>query len=200
MDEAEAARALAEDQAKPMALAWIDSALASLDRFEASGDDLALAALEANFAWARTTRDDRIARVRLVAATFTTARTILHQSRTRFRGASEAEARRFFPAPAPIPPGYAVYGRHVFFTPSFADFGPKCRAAMVLHESIHVFDLRSGEPDVHVSEWDEPRFSGLSPEQAIHNPSSYASFAAQVHHERLAWPQCERFGAGRPGD
>jgi hypothetical protein len=103
------------------------------------------------------------------------------------------------------PPAY-VYGGLVYFTPEFRPFdpatqrgfGPLCRAAMVVHESVHVFDSRSGEPEIHVSEWDEPRFSAVAPELQRHNPSAYASFAAQVHHRKMEWPRDVRFGAGQP--
>jgi hypothetical protein len=71
---------------------------------------------------------------------------------------------------------------------------------MVIHECVHVFDERSGEAEIHISEWDEPRFSANPPELQMHNPSAYASFAAQVHHARHAWPVEARFGAGRPAD
>ncbi len=77
-------------------------------------------------------------------------------------------------------------------------FGPRCLTAMVIHECVHVFDARSGEPEIHVSEWDEPRFSAIAPALQVHNPSAYASFAAQVHHGELEWPREARFGAGRP--
>ena len=51
-----------------------------------------------------------------------------------------------------------------------------------------------------MSEWDEPRFSAQLPEHALHNPSAYASFAAQVHHGALEWPVTARFGMMRPTD
>ena len=90
----------------------------------------------------------------------------------------------------------------MWFTSTFTleHFGPKCLAAMVVHESVHVFDARSGEPAIHVSEWDEPTFSEIPPELQIHNPSAYASYTAQIHHGAFEWPRDSRFGAGRPKD
>lgn len=102
-----------------------------------------------------------------------------------------------------VPPAFAIFEAHVYFTPHFrphdqsGGFGPLCRAAMVVHESVHVFDRRSGEPEIHIAEWDE-RFETRSPEQQQHNPSAFASFAAQVHERRLEWPRSARVGAGNP--
>lgn len=121
-----------------------------------------------------------------------------------FFDVEEVTAREYFKEGA-LPPAYAVFGRGVYFTQEFAEydpstqqgFGPMCRAAMVLHESVHVIDHLSGAPSVHISEWDEPRFSAQTIEQSIHNPSAYASFAAQVHERALDWPRDARYGAGR---
>jgi hypothetical protein len=197
-DTTEAPRELAERESKPIALAWIASAIAALERLP--GCAIARAALGINFAWKRAGKQERSSHLRWILDAYRRSEEVLLASDLRFRSATEEEARRCFPAPTPIPPAYAIFGRHVHFTPGFMELGPMCRAAIVLHESVHVFDARSGEPEIHVSEWDEPRFSRLSPAQAIHNPSSYASFAAQVHAGKLSWPQCERFGAGRPDD
>ena len=61
-------------------------------------------------------------------------------------------------------------------------------------------DLRSGEPAIHVSEWEEPRFSEQTVEESLHNPSVYASLAAQLHAGLVAWPPSARWGAGRPAE
>jgi hypothetical protein len=130
-----------------------------------------------------------------ILATFTRTREVLADSRL-FSDVTEEEARRFFPDA--VPPAYAIYGQGVYMTPSFATFGPKCRAAMLVHESVHVIDARSGEPDIHISEWMEPAFSSQTVEDSLHNPSSYASFAAQVYERKLEWPPEARYGAGQP--
>jgi len=82
--------------------------------------------------------------------------------------------------------------------------GPNCQAAIVVHESEHTVDALSGDnATTHISEWetvDPPilakfgltRYDRQTPEQAIHNPSAYASFAAHVSHGKD-----ERFGDGR---
>ena len=186
-------RELAETESKPIALAWIDRGISIL---EGDLSELALAALRTAFRWDRVDPGRREAYALRVQTVLELARDVIAESERRFRSASEEEARRVFPGADSLPPAYAVFGDAIYFTPTFAGFGPLCRAAMVVHESVHVIDPRSGEAEIHISEWDEPRFSALEPEQAIHNPSAYACFVAQVHEGRLEWPPAARFGAG----
>jgi hypothetical protein len=193
-------RELAERESKPVAAAWIERALWALGQPDA---ELTRAGLRVNFAGRRVPERVYAQRIAKIRETYLRVRAVIGDSARRFASVSEREARELFPGGA-LPPAYALFGDRIFFTPAFAPFdpgtarglGPKCRAAMVLHEAVHVVDERSGEPEVHVSEWDEPRFSRLSPDQSLHNPSSYASFAAQMHEGLLEWPAHLRFGAG----
>lgn len=187
--------AWAQSEGKSTALAWLASAEAALAQPDAP---LTRSALEVNFAWKQLDRSFTDMRLRQIRASFGAIRAVMLESATRFAEVSEAEAMQIFqPGPgADIPPAYAIFADRVYFTPRFGGFGPKCRTAMLLHEAVHVFDRRSGEPAIHLSEWD-PRFDDLGPEQQLHNASAYASFAAQVHHGALAWPREVRFGAGR---
>ena len=207
---------LAETEGKPIALAWIDAALPALQDYLAwlvGGDaprarDLVTSALEINFSLSPSAGATRIPFVWWIVGTFTRAREVIVESERWFSSVTLEEARALFPADTGIPPAYAMFERGVFFTPAFAPydettrtgFGPRCRAAMVVHESVHVIDRRSGEPEIHVSEWMEPAFSAQTAEQSLHNPSSYASFCAQVHEGALAWPHSARYGAGRQAD
>ncbi|HEU4410130.1 MAG TPA: hypothetical protein VFS43_33050 [Polyangiaceae bacterium] len=194
-------RRLAEREGKPIALRWVDAAASALR--ERPGGELARAALATAF----KVRDPAPAFVARVLETLARSRAILLESDRWFYDASEREARELFVGEG-IPPAYAIGGQGVFFTPRFEPhdpasgrgFGPRCRAAMVLHETVHVFDERSGEDAIHVSEWDEPRFSAQTPEESLHNPSAYACLAAQIAEGRLEWPRDERYGAGRPAD
>lgn len=198
--------AWAQTVGKPMALAWLDSADAALTR---PGDPLTLAALEVNFAWRRLEPSFTDMRLRQLRASFGAIRAVLLESATRFAEVTEAEAVAIFhPGPgADIPPAYAIFADRVYFTPRFSafdpiartGFGPRCRTAMLLHEAVHLFDRRSGEPAIHVSEWD-PAFDDQTAEQQLHNASAYASFAGQVHHGHLDWPRPARFGAGRAAE
>jgi hypothetical protein len=109
------------------------------------------------------------------------------------------------------PPAYAKAGQGVFFTPQFREwdatsrtgFGPKCRGAMVLHESAHYIDAKIID---YAYEWQTnpypclaqfvPGFfyDTLDPDLALKNASSYATFA--IHISRGA--DQPRFGAGNP--
>ncbi len=92
---------------------------------------------------------------------------------------------------------YTLGGR-VWFTPRFAPpghheaggYARPARAAMVLHELVHVLDPLSGNDDNHISEWD-PRYAAMTAEQSVHNASSYAAFAQHATYLTDA-----RFGAG----
>ena len=205
---------LAETEGKPIALAWIDAAIAALredlERL-AGGDEpdaLVASAIAINFSFRGRGRLARIAYAWLVLGTFMRAREVIADSQRWFASATLEDVRALFPPDAGVPPAYAMYRHGVFFTPAFAPwdpetrrgFGPLCRAAMIVHESVHVIDPLSGRPDIHISEWQEPAFSAQTAHQSLHNPSSYASFAAQVHERALEWPVSVRYGAGRAAD
>jgi peptidoglycan hydrolase-like protein with peptidoglycan-binding domain len=94
----------------------------------------------------------------------------------------------------------APLGGPVRFGPAFTDvnsnfgskIGPNSRAAILIHEGVHVFDGISGRDDIHISEFD-PRYDRQSGDLSIHNPSSYAGFAAHIHNGGDPVP---RFGLG----
>lgn len=186
----------------PTALAWLESAVAALD--DPSGD-LTRAALRAAFGWGRLPWYKRVVYRARIRASFEAIRAVLADTERRFADVDDERAEEIFGSAEAVPPAYAIGGDRVYFTSRFAPhdlatgsgFGPKCRAAMVLHEAVHVFDTRSGEDAIHVSEWD-PRFDVMAPERLVHNPSAYASFAAQVHSGALEWPREARYGAGNP--
>jgi hypothetical protein len=188
-------RDLAEHEGKPIVLGWIEASMRAIGEAleEEEPSPLVRSALLTSFRAA-----DR-ATAYVVYTRLAAIKAILDASERWFHGADDAEAGRWFARDA-IPPAYAIFEQGVWFTTRFPAFGPMCRAAMILHESVHVFDRRSGEPEIHVSEWDEPRFSQQSKEQALHNPSAYASLAAQIATGSLDWPASARLGAGRPND
>lgn len=188
-------RELAEHECKPLALAWINAALEALARRD---DELTVAALETNFRIPRNEKQEKHDPVvSKIVGHFLLSRAVITESAHYFREISEADATALFRG-GNVPPAYAIFGDRIFFTPRFEAFGPLCRTAMVVHESMHIIDPRGGEPANHISEFDEPRFSSQTIEQSFHNASSYASFSAQVHERALAWPQEARFGAGNP--
>jgi hypothetical protein len=177
---------LAIDTIRPIALRWVRSAREHLDRSE----PLVRSALETNFAWRRVHERERDATFVFVLSHLASIEAVLNDAERLFRRPVRAE----LDAPAYVDEGV------VWFTSTFTleRFGPKCLTAMVVHECVHVFDDHSGDPTLHVSEWDEPTFSAIEPSFQIHNPSAYASYAAQIHLGALEWPREARFGAGRP--
>lgn len=111
---------------------------------------------------------------------------------------------------APSAPGYTRFSEPIRWSQMFhpwvgeppnrpgldwtgSGFGPKCRAAMVLHEPIHHVDIR-GNFDIYEH---GPEYLSMTPERACHNASSYPSFGAHVF-ERSPLPLGPRYGAGRP--
>jgi|SRR5579871_760735 len=76
-------------------------------------------------------------------------------------------------------PAYASFGEYARFSPDFSDppYGPMCRSAMVLHECVHYVDRIS--PD-KAYEWETAKYNALAARDAIHNPSSYASFGQNM--------------------
>jgi len=90
-------------------------------------------------------------------------------------------------------PAYAFFNHSVNFTQTFLKFGPLCRAAMVLHEPVHYVDsLATPANDFYEH---GVQYANITPQQAIHNPSSYVAFAQHVFYK-----QDVRYGAGRPNE
>jgi peptidoglycan hydrolase-like protein with peptidoglycan-binding domain len=94
-------------------------------------------------------------------------------------------------------PAYTFFQGSINFTSTFkpfddsAGFGPLCRAAMVLHEPVHFVDqLANNANDIYEH---SPQYANISPETAVHNPSSYVCFA-----EQIMFGSDVRFGAGKP--
>lgn len=179
---------LAETEGKPLALSWV---VASRRAIVKPTEPLVEAALRTNFAWHEV--KDEAKHLAHIASHLEKIEKVLHFSARYFVSVSLERARELFGAK--VPPTYSMFEDRIFFTPVFADFGPKCRAAMIVHETVHIFDRRSGEPEIHISEWDE-RFETRTAIQQLHNASAYASFTAQIHEKRLEWPREDRFGAG----
>ncbi|NVN93080.1 MAG: hypothetical protein HXX11_21135 [Desulfuromonadales bacterium] len=107
---------------------------------------------------------------------------------------TSAEAAKGTPAHVPFGLG------RVNFTPAFtersgtAGFGPNCRAAMVLHEPVHIADHPAASFVVnHVNENDQ-NYARQPAMKQLHNPHSYASFAQQVFFNG----NDTRFGIGKP--
>jgi hypothetical protein len=188
-------------KAKSSALEWVGVARAMLDTLATGvlgADDLALvtAALITHFHVGPG--DNRVAQIR---ATFASVENTLRVSPTVFRfrddtqaagdGTSGATAAYTFPGAGDPNP-------HINFTNSFHLRPLLNRVSSVIHECVHVVDAASGTTDNHISEWyltpavaasfglrfvdDDPtdfatRYDLMSADNAVHNPSAYATFA-----------------------
>lgn len=115
---------------------------------------------------------------------------------TRFRTGAPVNGPRT-PAEAPLG-GPITFGpaftnvRNNFGNPVGEPIGPNSRAAILIHEGVHVFDGQSGAANAHISEF-EPAYDRQSPELSLHNPSSFAGFAAHIINNGDPSP---RFGLG----
>jgi peptidoglycan hydrolase-like protein with peptidoglycan-binding domain len=83
-----------------------------------------------------------------------------------------------------------------FNAPDGAAIGPNSRAAILIHEATHVVDGASGQTAIHISEFD-PTYDAQSTDNSLHNPSSYAGFAAHIFNGADPNPRFG-LGAGRP--
>lgn len=96
----------------------------------------------------------------------------------------------------------APLGGPITFGPGFTNvnshfggrIGPNSRAAILIHEGVHVFDSQSGRNDTHISEFD-PAYNTQTANRSLNNPSSFAGFAAHIDNNGDPIP---RFGLG-PG-
>lgn len=79
-----------------------------------------------------------------------------------------------------------------FGDPTGQPIGLNSRVAILIHEGVHVFDGQSGAANAHISEF-EPAYDTQSSELSLHNPSSFAGFAAHIVNGSDPSP---RFGLG----
>lgn len=107
---------------------------------------------------------------------------------------TSAEAANGTPAHVPFGSG------KVNFTPAFRErsgttgFGPNCRAAMVLHEPVHIADHPAASNGANHEHENSPKYATQPAMNQLHNAHSYASFAQQVFFNGSD----TRFGIGKP--
>ena len=158
---------------------------------------------------------DMLAKIRQIAGVYDAIEGKFGLSATIFlyKSRADATAAGFTGAPA-----FGTLNTAVHFTPDFVAQGPLGRAAMVLHETVHVIDSQSFVASTHIPEWyvtdaeadrlgfdkaltSPPRptaqfatrYNEMSTANSLHNPSSYAAMAQHVFYGRDT-----RYGAGRP--
>lgn len=202
--------ALAEKD-KLTSLLWANAALASLataklflqsnggngnpGQFQPPPVRIALQALETHFRFS-TVIGSKISAVDFISEKYRNAVNVLMQSQQFFiDDLTSQEALNGTPAHVPFGKG------KVNFTPAFREFnrttgegfGPKCRAAMVLHEPIHVVDHPlASTVATHVHE-NSVQYANQSAANQIHNAHSYACFG-----QHCFFGSDTRFGVGKP--
>lgn len=155
---------------------------------------IVLQALETHFHFS-TIVGPQTAGIDFISSSYGRAINILLQSGTFFiDDTTSAEAEKGTPAHVPLGSG------KVNFTPAFREydgatgegFGPMCRAAMVLHEPIHITNhpLASTVP-AHVHEG-APNYALNPATHQLNNAHSYACFA-----QHCFFGSDTRFGIGR---
>jgi hypothetical protein len=131
-----------------------------------------------------------------VLATYVKVRAILNDAPSFFiDDTTTAEAANGTPAHVPFGSG------KVNFTPAFKErsgtegFGPNCRAAMVLHEPVHIADHPAASNGANHVHENAANYATQPAGNQLHNAHSYASFAQQVFFNGID----TRFGIGKPG-
>jgi len=115
-------------------------------------------------------------------------------------GAAATRFRTGVPVNGILTAAEAPLNGPVTFGPAFTDvdsnfgdrIGPNSRAAILIHEGVHVFDRVSGDVNIHISEFD-PAYDVQPADLSLHNPSSFAGFAAHIDNGGDPAP---RFGLG----
>lgn len=138
------------------------------------------------------TRQVTVADVDFILATYQQLLGLFGASGTRFQTGVPVNGI-FTAAEAPL-------NGPVRFGPAFTDvdsnfgdrIGPNSRAAILIHEGTHVFIADSGDDPIHISEFD-PAYDVQDADLSLHNPSSYAGFAAHIRNGSDPNP---RFGLG----
>jgi hypothetical protein len=203
---------LVAGKAKSKALVWIAAAQAALTAAAAGlGTPVVNAALATHFHM--NTGPLNLAVIGQIQANYTAVAAKLADSANVFRFRTDAEATGVDGVTPPVPRAYSFFNGTTNFTQTFPLRHRMARAAIVLHETVHVVDSASVAA-VDIPEWyvtdaeaaalglpTQPNQPGLSTRydlmttaQAVHNPSAYAAFAQHV-----AIGSDTRFGDVREG-
>ena len=186
-------------KAKSKALVWIGAAQGALAGAAAgAATQLTLDALGTHFHIDTTAPLDP-AVIAQIQANYTAVTDMLGNSATVFRFRTDDEATNIDGVVPPVPRAYSFFAGTTNFTQTFPLRHRMARAAIVLHETVHVVDSASVAA-IDIPEWyvtdaeaaalglpvqpDNPalaiRYDLMSTAQAVHNPSAYAAFAQHV--------------------
>jgi peptidoglycan hydrolase-like protein with peptidoglycan-binding domain len=202
--------ALAEKD-KVTSLLWAGAALRSLatvrsflqgggvvdpGQFQPPPLRIALRALETHFHFS-TVKGSKLSAVDFIVSVYLKEVGVLAASQQFFvDDTTSQEALNGTPAHVPFAKG------KVNFTPAFRErndatgegFGPKCRAAMVLHEPVHIVDHPQASFVVNHVHENSAQYATQPAANQIHNAHSYACFG-----QHCFFGSDTRFGIGKPG-
>lgn len=202
----------------PLCRKWIQSALGHINAAISAGGDLAGLPDFARNAFAfhfklpgTLAKGAVLARLQIIKRNFDGSERTINAANTNFINVSRKQASIDLQGRNPAP-AYVPQRRHISFTPFFHAFvtpfpsrpgldwagrgeGPKCRAAMVIHETIHFVDPLA-QFDIYEH---GPRYASMGVDTAVHCASSYPSFGAHVDESSTA-PHGPLYGAGRIQD
>jgi peptidoglycan hydrolase-like protein with peptidoglycan-binding domain len=192
----------------PLATSKVRAALAAITALQAARAAgtppaaLTMAALRTHFRL--SAGGPRVGNVRAVTAADLVTISTRYTQLVGLYGAAATRFRTAAPVNGIETPAEAPLGGPVTFGPAFTNvqnnfgdptgqpIGPNSRVAILIHEGVHVFDGQSGANNAHISEF-EPAYDTQSSELSLHNPSSFAGFAAHIVNGSDPSP---RFGLG----
>lgn len=194
----------AANEAKPLALKWIDNAILILNSCMRSFDHGSAPNMQAKIGFPIVRlhfHTDRLKgganekeSLKRIESNYQTIRRYLCNSEHIFHSADDETASRdtlgYFQPGGPLVGGYVFPMKSILFTSHYPTLGPNCKASVIIHELGHYIDARIG----HMGGESGPAYDLSDFEKAINNVFCYQNFA--VH----ATPpfRDERYGMNRP--
>ncbi len=187
----------AADEAKPLALKWIDNAILVLNSCIRSLAPDAATNIQAKVGFPIVRRHfhtDTKANLRIIESNYQTMRRYLCNSVHIFRSVNDETASRdtlgYFQPGGPLVGGYVFTMRSISFTSHYPMLGPNCKASVIIHELAHYIDQRMG----HAGGESGPAYDLSNFETAINNVHCYQNFAIHATPPFMD----ERYGMNRP--
>ncbi len=194
----------AANEAKPLALKWIDNAILMLNSCIRSVDHESPINFQAKIGFPivrlhfHTDRPERgsteMESLKRVESNYQKIRRFLCNSENIFYSADDETASLntlgYFQPDGPLVGGYAYAMKSVSFTNHYLTLGPKCRASVIIHELGHYIDPRI----LHLGGESGYAYDNSDFETAINNVHCYQNFAIHATPPYLD----ERYGMNRP--
>jgi hypothetical protein len=193
----------AADAARPLALNWLSSAVDMLylggNAIETGAQldprsKLAIETVRRHFHTDKRRRPiSELEAVKLVEANFRSMMRYLNMSDSIFQSADDETAakstRGYFGSGFTVA-AYTYSMKAIFFTSDFPPIGPKCKAAVMIHQLAHFIDSRIRD----IAGNSGPAYDRLDFDTALFNVHCYPNFAANATPPYLD----ERFGISKP--